>query len=691
MTRRSPVPPSPAFEAIVHGARFRDRIAVVAKAPPEAIFQALHEVTLRDMKFAWLLGELRYIPSRLAGHMPAADSSRPFMHTLIEGGTLILRDDAPREVITGSAAQLHRVHQAPLRFANREAFEAFNDPGHEKLFMSVRVAPTGRPGEHWLVLEHATRALSPLAERKFARYWHVIKPMGAFVTWQLLRAVRRRAERAPVVPLGSRRWRWVRATADERARELPGDERIPQAIGTLTHGVTIRRAPRDVWPWLVQMGAGHRGGWYSYDWLDNGRQPSATHIVPELQHPAVGTIFPALPGVTEGFTLLAIEHERVLTLGWLAVDGTPEVTWTFVLDEVAPGVTRLLVRARGGTGYCFLGLPPLLTRLVAPVGHFIMQRKQLLGIARRAEMAMSHSSAFKTPEGEAAFLAAYNAAMTMWPVPYEELEIQGRFGTTHVIASGPKDAPPLVLLHGYWATSTMWSPNVADFSKDHRIYAIDVMGQPSKSIPNEPVRNAGDYAAWLTATLDALHVGRISLVGMSFGGWLALNYAVAVPDRVHTLVLLSPGGFLPMVRQFNLRGMLMVLIPTRVTVNSFMRWLGFTGTGARPVLDLMYLGLKHFRVPPETSRVMPTVFSDDELRSMRVPTLLLIGDHEVISNPETAVTRARRLIPDIQGELVPQSSHDMCFTQHRVVDARVLEFLKKTRTAAQSTPERVVA
>ena len=308
------------------------------------------------------------------------------MKTLIEGGTLVLRDDAPREAITGSAAQLHGVHQAPQRFANREAFEAFDDPGHEKLFMSVRVAPTGRPGEHWLVLEHATRALSALTERKFVRYWRVIKPMGAFVTWQLLRAVRRRAERAAVGPLRSRRlWRSVRATTDERARALPGDERIPQAIDTLTHGVTIRRAPRDVWSWLVQMGAGSRGGWYSYDWLDNGRQPSAAHIVPELQHPAIGTIFPALPGVTEGFTLLAIEHERALTLGWLAQDGTPEVTWTFVLDETAPGVTRLLVRARGGPGYRFHGLPLLLTRIAVRVVHFIMQRKQLLGIRRRAE------------------------------------------------------------------------------------------------------------------------------------------------------------------------------------------------------------------------------------------------------------------------------------------------------------------
>lgn len=195
MMHRSPVPLSPAFEALALGAQFRDRIAIVVRASPEAIFEALHEVTLRDIKLAWILGELRYLPSRLAGHMPAVDTRQTFFATVIESGTLVLRDEVPREVILGSAAQLHRVHQAPQRFANRDAFDTFDDPGHEKLFMSVRVAPAGRPGEHWLVLEHATRALSPLAEGKSARYWRVIKPMGAFVTWQLLRAVRRRAER----------------------------------------------------------------------------------------------------------------------------------------------------------------------------------------------------------------------------------------------------------------------------------------------------------------------------------------------------------------------------------------------------------------------------------------------------------------------------------------------------------------
>ncbi len=291
------------------------------------------------------------------------------------------------------------------------------------------------------------------------------------------------------------------------------------------------------------------------------------------------------------------------------------------------------------------------------------------------------SSAFKTPEGEATYLAAYEAAMELWPVPYEEMEIPTRFGMTHVVVSGPKDAPPLVLLHGYMATLIMWSPNIADFSTNYRVHAIDVMGQPSKSIPNEPIRDAADYVAWLTATLDTLNLDRASLVGMSYGGWLVLNFAIAVPERVRKLVLLSPAAsFLPIARQFSLRGMLMVLFPTRLTVNSFMGWLGFEdGPGnldARRVVDLMYLGLKHFRLPPETLRVVVNVFSDGELRAIHLPMLLLMGEDEVIYDPVRALARARRLIPDFKGGLVPRSSHDMCFSQHRIVDAQVLEFLK---------------
>jgi hypothetical protein len=179
--------------------------------------------------------------------------------------------------------------------------------------------------------------------------------------------------------------RSVRARPEETTRTLPGDEQIKEPIGSLHHAITIRRPRHDVWPWLAQMGAGSRAGWYSYDFLDNGGRPSADRIIPELQQLAVGMIFPALPGAADAFTLLAFEPQRFLVLGWLTPEGAPAMTWAFVLEDAEHDSTRLIVRARGGLGYHFHGLPWWAAKRIVAAIHFIMQRKQLLRIARRAD------------------------------------------------------------------------------------------------------------------------------------------------------------------------------------------------------------------------------------------------------------------------------------------------------------------
>jgi hypothetical protein len=83
--------------------------------------------------------------------------------------------------------------------------------------------------------------------------------------------------------------------------------------------------------------------------------------------------------------LLDFETEHFLVLGWPDAAGTLLVTWAFVLDRAGADSTRLIVRARAGGDYRFHGFPKWATGLIIPPIHFIMQRKQLIGIAGRAE------------------------------------------------------------------------------------------------------------------------------------------------------------------------------------------------------------------------------------------------------------------------------------------------------------------
>jgi hypothetical protein len=200
------------------------------------------------------------------------------------------------------------------------------------------------------------------------------------------------------------------ATNEEVERRLPGDDlvRDPQMVST--HAVTIERPPSQVWPWVVQIGH-QRAGWYSYDWLhrlmgiagsveDESR--SAEHVLPQLQDLRVGDEVEIAPDVA--YNVVAVEPGRGLVL-YVAVDTEslepfdpfdPAVeplddyfasSWTWFLDQIGEDKTRLIVRIR--IGYS----PGLATALmihgVIEPGSFIMERKTLLGIKRRAEAVSS--------------------------------------------------------------------------------------------------------------------------------------------------------------------------------------------------------------------------------------------------------------------------------------------------------------
>ena len=135
------------------------------------------------------------------------------------------------------------------------------------------------------------------------------------------------------------------ATVLEKRRPLPADAMIPDPIFSSTHAITIDAPPEQVWPWIAQMGSG-RAGWYSWDAIDNGGRPSATRIVPAFQTVVPGDIMPAVPGATDAFVVAAVDPPRDLVLTVPDGRGGNAVAWEHVLESLACGRTRLIVRGR---------------------------------------------------------------------------------------------------------------------------------------------------------------------------------------------------------------------------------------------------------------------------------------------------------------------------------------------------------
>ena len=291
-------------------------------------------------------------------------------------------------------------------------------------------------------------------------------------------------------------------------------------------------------------------------------------------------------------------------------------------------------------------------------------------------MARASTALFKSPEGEATYHAAYDKVLALWDVPYECLRVATQFGTTHVIASGLTAAPPLVLLHGIAISSTMWYPNIADLSRDFRTFAVDVMGDAGKSVPSHRPKNRAEHAQWLVDVFNELHIEQADVAGLSYGGFLTLNFALQAPDRVKRIVLLAPAGcFVRFRLAFWFRMASGMFLSPRAAFKSLIPWISARKDAAESlVFEQMLVNWLFGRAQ---WGVWPRVFTDKELRSVSVPTLLLIGDREVIYDPRVAIGRATRLIPRIEVAIIPNASHFLTFDQSESVDARVLDFLKQ--------------
>jgi len=187
------------------------------------------------------------------------------------------------------------------------------------------------------------------------------------------------------------------ATEEEYLSELPGDDLIPDQVREHTRAITIRASADKIWPWLVQMGR-DKAGFYSYESIEKcfGLEiKTSTEIIPEFQNLKEGEWI-AISEDGFGFEvneMMENEYLVLLSRPSKITDGEGEIeeysgwdnesSWAFILRKVDDNLSRLIIRTRIGKKdgvsdklfYHFLLEP----------GHFIMERKMMLGIKERVE------------------------------------------------------------------------------------------------------------------------------------------------------------------------------------------------------------------------------------------------------------------------------------------------------------------
>ena len=193
----------------------------------------------------------------------------------------------------------------------------------------------------------------------------------------------------------ARRYRQHWGASDaEITRPLPGDDLIPMSKLDSTHAITIHAPAERIWPWLAQMGYGGRAGFYSYDVLEQRFGARNIHrLNPEMAAPVAGDSLPFAPGTP--MTVAVVNPARALVL-WQVTAASKAIdpagpwgadymawSWAFVLEPIDPSTTRLLTRMR--VSYRPATKWAAFANLLLEPAHFIMGRRQLLGVRQRAE------------------------------------------------------------------------------------------------------------------------------------------------------------------------------------------------------------------------------------------------------------------------------------------------------------------
>lgn len=285
----------------------------------------------------------------------------------------------------------------------------------------------------------------------------------------------------------------------------------------------------------------------------------------------------------------------------------------------------------------------------------------------------NYLTVFRSDYGRKLVLEAYDKVINSIGIQYDDIYLPTRLGETHIITTGSDNNPPLILIHAYYASAASWYKNIKQLSENHKVYNIDIIGDPNKSKPLKIIRQLDDFAGWFDDIMDGLKLEKACFIGNSVGAFHIVNYCLHSPHRVNKIVLIGPAATFRQIMPFYFHTFPGGMTGLSVLVRHAVSWLENGVCFEADFRNLFFLLLKYGKA---TNQVFPAVFSDEVLKRINVPTLLIYGDRENIYDYNLAINRAKQFVNKLTVRIIKDGNHITAATNHVSVNNEIIDFLR---------------
>jgi len=290
----------------------------------------------------------------------------------------------------------------------------------------------------------------------------------------------------------------------------------------------------------------------------------------------------------------------------------------------------------------------------------------------------SKTSIYRTESHKQRVLAMYDQKLDYWPVSFERVYLDTKYGTVHLLISGPDTAKPVLLFHAAAMGAISWADNVKPLVKKYKVFAVDNPGEGGPSELNNPLifPQDGEELADLYANIASqLGIESSPVIAASNGGFIAMNYAFYYPEKVESLILLGPMGL----TQLSGKSIMMISLPSMLPVKPLRKYVTKWAIGDDLYVQERFGDWFDLILQSMFSSVaQPVPLTTEQKKTIELPVLLFLGtEDEIVGAAEDAEKMAVDF-PNIQIHTL-ESGHLIGLQKAKEVNPTIIDFLQSTQ------------